>query len=52
LVEETDVDAELRRIFGHVFAQKLDQVALYGTGTAPERRGVRNTTGIHGEHGH
>jgi hypothetical protein len=29
-----------------VLALKLDQVALYGTGTDPEPRGLKNTSGI------
>ncbi|MDP9416370.1 MAG: phage major capsid protein, partial [Actinomycetota bacterium] len=46
LEDASGVDDEVIRIFGDVFAQKLDTAALYGTGTAPEPRGVRNTTGV------
>lgn len=47
LLEDAEgVDAEVERIFAEVFALKLDSAALYGSGTAPEPRGVKNTTGI------
>jgi HK97 family phage major capsid protein len=47
LIEDASgVDDEVIRIFGQVFALKLDTAALYGTGTAPEPRGVKNTTGV------
>ncbi len=46
LEDASGVDDEVVRIFGQVFALKLDTAALYGTGTAPEPRGVRNTTGV------
>ncbi len=46
LVEDSDVDALLTRILGDVVALRLDLAALYGTGTAPEPRGVKNTAGI------
>jgi len=46
LVEDTDADDVVTRAFADVFAQKLDLAALYGTGTAPEPRGVKNTTGV------
>ena len=46
LEDARDVDDELRRAFVQQFALTVDKVALYGSGTAPEPRGVRNTTGI------
>lgn len=47
LLEDADgVDDELRQAFASVLALKVDQGALYGTGTAPEPRGVKNTSGI------
>ena len=46
LIEDTDADAMLTRILGDVMALRLDLAALYGSGTAPEPRGVVNTTGI------
>jgi HK97 family phage major capsid protein len=36
----------LRNDFARQFALELDRVALRGTGTAPEPRGVKNTAGI------
>ena len=39
-------DDQLRQAFAAVMATKVDQAALYGTGTAPEPRGVKNTYGI------
>jgi HK97 family phage major capsid protein len=46
LEDASEVDTELRRAFAAVLALKLDQAALYGTGTAPEPRGVKNTANI------
>ena len=37
---------KLQEAFAKAFALKLDLAALYGTGTAPEPRGVKNTAGI------
>lgn len=36
----------LRRVIAQAFAKELDRAGLRGTGTAPEIRGVLNTTGI------
>jgi len=47
LLEDADnVEEELRQAFAAQFSLKVDAAALYGTGTAPEPRGVKNTTGI------
>lgn len=46
LLEDTDVDEIVTDAFAKVFALKLDYAALYGSGTPPEPRGVKNTTGI------
>lgn len=46
LEDASEVDTELRRAFAAVLALKLDQAALYGTGTPPEPRGVKNTANI------
>lgn len=46
LEDATGIDEEVERIFAEVFALKLDLAALYGSGTPPEPRGVKNTTGI------
>lgn len=46
LEDAPDVEDKLREAFANVFALKLDLAALYGSGTAPEPRGVKNTTGI------
>jgi HK97 family phage major capsid protein len=57
LVEDAEpsVDSVLRNQFAAVIALELDRVALRGTGTAPEPRGVLNTSGItalaHGTNG-
>jgi HK97 family phage major capsid protein len=49
------VDTVLRDIFAKVMAIELDRVALFGSGTAPQPRGVLNTSGItttaHGANG-
>lgn len=46
LEDARGLDSALRRAFALSFANKLDQAALYGTGTAPEPRGVKNVSGI------
>lgn len=47
LLEDADgVDDELKQAFASVLAAKVDIAALYGTGTAPEPLGVKNTAGI------
>jgi len=40
------LEAEVRNALAEQFALKLDKVALYGTGTAPEPRGVKNVTAV------
>lgn len=44
--DATGIGTELEQAFADVVALALDRAALYGTGTAPEPRGVKNTTGI------
>lgn len=46
LEDAPGVETKLREAFAAQFALKLDYAALYGSGTAPEPRGVKNTTGI------
>jgi len=47
LIEDAaEVDARLREAFAAQFALTVDRAALYGSGTAPEPRGVRNTSGV------
>lgn len=46
LEDASEVDVELRNAFAAQIALKLDLASLYGTGTAPEPRGVVNTTGV------
>lgn len=46
LEDATGVDDELRQAFAAVLAMKVDQVALYGTGTPPEPHGVKGTSGV------
>ncbi|MFI7633472.1 phage major capsid protein [Nonomuraea sp. NPDC049400] len=47
LVEDApNVGDELAQAFAAQFALTLDRAALYGSGTAPEPRGVKNTSGI------
>ena len=48
LIEDSavEVEAELRKVFAREFAVKLDHTALYGSGTAPEPRGVFNFEGV------
>jgi HK97 family phage major capsid protein len=36
----------IRKEFANQFACEFDRVGLYGTGTAPQPRGVKNTSGI------
>jgi len=46
LVEDApNVGQELARAFAASFAVKVDKAALYGSGTDPEPRGVKNTSG-------
>lgn len=46
LEDAPGVETELREAFAAVFALRLDMAALYGSGTVPEPRGVKNTAGI------
>ncbi len=46
LIEDTDVGPELENAFAQQMALALDKAALYGSGTAPEPRGVKSSTGI------
>jgi HK97 family phage major capsid protein len=49
LLQDADpmsIEQELRRAFGADLALKLDLAALYGSGTAPEPRGVKNQAGV------
>lgn len=47
LVEDApNTGDELAQAFAAQFALTLDRAALYGSGTAPEPRGVKNTSGI------
>jgi hypothetical protein len=49
LFEDSDpvaIGQVLRESFGGALATELDRVALKGSGTAPERRGIRNQTGV------
>ncbi len=36
----------IKSAFAQAFAVKLDYAALYGSGTPPEPRGIKNTTGV------
>lgn len=48
LIEDSEpaVAEVLQTMFSDQIALKLDQAALYGTGVAPEPRGIKNTTGV------
>lgn len=46
LEDAPNVEDELRQAFAAQFALTVDRAALYGTGTAPEPRGIKNTTGV------
>ena len=47
LVEDApNVGQELSHAFAASFAVKVDKAALYGSGTDPEPRGVKNTSGV------
>mgnify|MGYP001062561213 CR=1 FL=1 len=41
-----DVEAFVRQDLAAAIARQIDRAALHGTGTAPEPRGVANTTGV------
>ena len=47
LIEDAEgVETALEEAFAAQLALSLDLAALYGSGTAPEPRGVKNTTGV------
>lgn len=46
LEDAPDVQSKLMEAFAAAFALRIDLAALYGSGTAPEPRGVKNTSGI------
>lgn len=47
LLEDAEgVEDQLRQAFAASIALEMDRVSLYGTGTAPEPRGVKNTSGV------
>jgi HK97 family phage major capsid protein len=46
LEDAPNVEAKLGEAFASVFANRIDLAALYGTGTSPEPRGVKNTTAV------
>lgn len=46
LQDSINLGSELPRILAASLASELDRVALLGTGTAPEPRGIANTLGI------
>lgn len=46
LEDSINIDSALMQAFAGAMAVELDRVALFGSGTAPEPRGVFNTTGV------
>lgn len=46
LEDSLNIDSALSQAFAGAMAVELDRVALFGSGTAPEPRGVANTSGI------
>lgn len=46
LADAPNMEAALRIAIGQAFAKELDRVGLRGSGTAPEPRGLLNTTGV------
>lgn len=42
----TNIEAELSIAIAQSFARELDRVGLRGTGTAPQPRGLLNTSGV------
>lgn len=46
LADAANMEAALRIAIGQAFAKELDRVGLRGSGTAPEPRGLLNTTGV------
>lgn len=47
LQDSPGLDTALRTAIAQAFAKELDRAGLRGTGTAPEIRGLLNTTGVH-----
>lgn len=46
LADAPNMDAALRTAIGQAFAKELDRAGLRGSGTAPEPRGLLNTSGV------
>lgn len=46
LADAVDIENALRNAIAQAFAKELDRVGLLGSGTAPEPRGLRNTSGV------
>ena len=46
LEDSINLNEAMQRAFSGSFAVELDRVALFGSGTAPEPRGISNTSGI------
>lgn len=46
LADAANMEAALRIAIGQALAKELDRVGLRGSGTAPEPRGLLNTTGV------
>lgn len=46
LADAAGIDATLTLAIAQAFAKELDRAALFGTGTAPEPRGLVNTSGV------
>ena len=44
--DSLNLERELPRVMAVALAKEVDKIALLGTGTAPEPRGVLNTTGV------
>ena len=46
LADSSNIDAMLRSAIAGAFAKEIDRTALRGSGTAPEPRGILNTSGV------
>lgn len=46
LADAVDINRAILTAIGQAFAKELDRVGLRGSGTAPEPRGLLNTTGV------
>jgi HK97 family phage major capsid protein len=46
LMDVSNLDATLSTVIAQAFAKELDRAGLRGTGTAPEIRGLLNTSGV------